>query len=156
MHKANNESKVPRNFVSKRPRSFAERGDKGTDKRLTLLVVENNSSLCDLLSLYFTGHGYHVLTAKDGDSALHNMDHEEIHVVFLDLMLPGTDGFEVLRQIRQRSRDKPPYVIVVTAHTSEKDRNLVLELGANEYMPKPFHFVRLLERVQNVERYLVK
>jgi DNA-binding response OmpR family regulator len=96
-----------------------------------------------------------VRTANDGESALEVMRNEEIHLVLLDLMLPRMDGFTVLREIRERSGGKPPYVIVVSAGASTKDRNLVLELGANEYMPKPFHLMRLLERIQKVEKYLL-
>ncbi len=125
------------------------------DKKLTLLVVEDNDSLCDLLRLYFMRYGYHIRTANNGESALDIIDNDEIHLVLLDLMLPGIDGFSVLRHLRKRSGDKPPYVIVISALTSTKDRNLVFELGANEYMDKPFHFVRLRDRVQNVETNLL-
>ena len=117
--------------------------------------MEDNGSLRDLLSQYFMRYGYHIRTAKDGESALEVIDNDEIHLVLLDLMLPGIDGFTVLRQIREQSGDKPPYVIVTSACASTIDRNLVLELGANEYMPKPFHFLRLRERVQNVETGLL-
>jgi CheY-like chemotaxis protein len=129
--------------------------ENGVDKKLTILVVEDHGSLCDMLSLYFMRYGYHVRTANDGESALNILANEEIHLVLLDLMLPRMDGFTVLRQIRERSGDKPPYVIVVSAGASIKDRSLVLELGANEYMPKPFHLMRLLERIQSVEKYLL-
>jgi DNA-binding response OmpR family regulator len=139
----------------KRPRATLDSNDKRPDKKLTILVVDDHSSLCDILTLYFMRYGYHVRTANDGESALDLLGTEEIHLVLLDLMLPRMDGFAVLRQIRERSRDKLPYVIVVSAGASSKDRNLVLELGANEYMPKPFHLIRLLERVQNVEKYLL-
>ena len=117
--------------------------------------MEDNGSLRDLLSQYFMRYGYHIRTAKDGESALEVIDNDEIHLVLLDLMLPGIDGFTVLRQIREHSGDKPPYVIVTSACSSTIDRNLALELGANEYMPKPFHFLRLRERVQNVETDLL-
>ena len=75
--------------------------------------------------------------------------------MFLDLMLPRLDGFGVLKQLRQERPDGTPYVIVVSAGASEKDRNKVLELGANEYMSKPFHLTRLLERVRLVEKSLL-
>jgi DNA-binding response OmpR family regulator len=138
----------------KRPRPIAQDHVKSPDKKLTILVVEDHGSLCDMLSLYFMRYGYHVRTASDGESALQIMNQEEIHLVLLDLMLPRMDGFAVLRQIRERAVGKPPYVIVVSAGASNKDRNLVLDLGANEYMPKPFHLMRLLERIQNVEKYM--
>lgn len=139
----------------KRPGALAKNSDKSLDKKLTILVVEDHGSLCDMLSLYFMRYGYHVRTASDGESALDIMDHEEIHLVLLDLMLPRMDGFTVLRRIRGRGDGKPPYVIVVSAGASTGDRNLVLDLGADEYMPKPFHLMRLLERIQNVEKYLL-
>jgi DNA-binding response OmpR family regulator len=139
----------------KRQRSTAHERDKSSDKKLTILVVEDHGSLCDMLSLYFMRYGYHVRTANDGESALDIMNHEEIHLVLLDLMLPRMDGFAVLRQIRERAGGKSPYIIVVSAGASAKDRNLVLDLGANEYLPKPFHLMRLLERIQNVEKYLL-
>jgi DNA-binding response OmpR family regulator len=139
----------------KRVRSSGHGPGRSSDKKLTILVVEDHGSLCDMLSLYFMRYGYHVRTANDGEAALEIMDHEEIHLVLLDLMLPRMDGFSVLRQIRERASVKAPYVIVVSAGASNKDRNLVLELGADEYMPKPFHLMRLLERIQNVEKLLL-
>ena len=90
-------------------------------------------------------YGYHVRSAKDGETALGVLANEEIDLVLLDPMLPRMDGFAVLRLIRERSGGTPPYVIVVSAGASTKDRNLVLGLGANEYMAKPFHLIRLLE-----------
>lgn len=122
--------------------------------KLSILVVEDHSSLCDLLSLYLMRHGYHVRTASNGAGALEVLAKEEIHLILLDLMLPRLDGFEVLRQIHQTCREHLPYIIVVSAGASERDRNKVLEMGANEYMPKPFHLMRLLERIQVVEKYL--
>ena len=130
-------------------------GTKPAPDKLVILVVEDHSSLCDLLSLYFMRHGYHVRTANDGQSALEILSREEIHLVLLDLMLPRVDGFEVLRQIHRTDQEKTPYIIVVSAGASERDRKKVLELGANEYMPKPFHLLRLLERVQAVEKFLL-
>ena len=139
----------------KRQRAAGQNHGKSPDKKLTILVVEDHGSLCDMLSLYFMRYGYHVRTANDGESALEIMNREEIHLVLLDLMLPRMDGFAVLRQIRERTGGKPPYIIVVSAGASTKDRHLVLDLGANEFMPKPFHLMRLLERIQNVEKYLL-
>ena len=140
---------------------FPSRAGKSADDtklapdKLVILVVEDHNSLCDLLSLYFMRHGYHVRTANDGQSALEILSREEIHLVLLDLMLPRVDGFEVLRQIHRTHQEKTPYIIVVSAGASERDRKKVLELGANEYMPKPFHLLRLLERVQAVEKFLL-
>jgi DNA-binding response OmpR family regulator len=129
--------------------------DQSLKKRLTILVVEDHGSLCDMLSLYFMRYGYHVRTANDGEAALALLAAEQIHLVLLDLMLPGLDGFSVLREIRQHSLHKSPYVIVVSAGASVEDRATVLDLGANEYIGKPFHLIRLLERIQHVEQRLL-
>lgn len=139
-----------------RPQPPSDQSAKSSGRKLTILIVEDHGSLCDMLSLYFMRYGYHVRTASDGENALSILDHEDVHLVLLDLMLPRIDGFAVLRQIRERGEGKHPYVIVVSAGASTKDRSRVLELGANEYMPKPFHLMRLLERIQNVEKYLLR
>jgi len=122
--------------------------------KLSILVVEDHNSLCDLLSLYLMRHGYHVRTASNGEGALDILAKEEIHLVLLDLMLPRVDGFEVLRHVHNSARPRQPYIIVVSAGASERDRKKVLELGADEYMPKPFHLMRLLERIQVIEKDL--
>lgn len=131
-------------------------GETASSKRLTILVVEDHGSLCEMLSLYLIRHGYHVRTADNGQAALNVLAKEEIDLVLLDLMLPRMDGFAVLKHVRKTHEYKNPYIIIVSAGASEKDRNRVLELGANEYMPKPFHLIRLLERIQAVEKYLLR
>lgn len=136
------------------PTALALPEDKPAANKLMLLVVEDHSSLCDMVSLFMMRHGYHVRTANNGESALEILSREEIHLVLLDLMLPKLDGFEVLRQVDKSQGDRFPYIIVVSAGASETDRRKVLDLGANEYMPKPFHLNRLLERVQAVEKFL--
>jgi CheY-like chemotaxis protein/HD-like signal output (HDOD) protein len=139
------------------PRNESEVGmpKNPSKKKLTILVVEDHSSLCELLSLYLIRHGYQVRSADNGESALEKLSSETIHLVLLDLMLPRLDGFAVLQQLREKPSNPVPYIIVVSAGVSERDRNKVLELGANEYMPKPFHLMRLLERIQIVEKYLL-
>jgi len=146
-------------FPARREYPRVEADDAGaTDAKpdkLTILIVEDHGSLCEMLSMCFIRFGYHVRTARNGMVALDILAREKIHLVLLDLMLPQVDGFAVLKSLRERQSEKLPYVIVVSAGASEKDRNKVLELGANEYMPKPFHITRLLERVQTVEKYLL-
>jgi HD-like signal output (HDOD) protein/ActR/RegA family two-component response regulator len=128
---------------------------RSSTKTLTLLVVEDHRSFCEMLSLYFMRYGYHVHTGDNSKTALEILSKEEIHLVLLDLMLPRLDGFAVLKQLREKPTRHKPYVIVISAGASARDRNKVLELGANEYMPKPFHLIRVLERIQTVEKYLL-
>jgi CheY-like chemotaxis protein/HD-like signal output (HDOD) protein len=139
------------------PRNETEVGmqKKPSTKKLTILVVEDHGSLCEMLSLHFMRYGYHVCTADNGKGALEMLSNERIHLVLLDLMLPRLDGFAFLKGLREKSEGSTPYIIVVSAGASERDRNKVLDLGANEYMPKPFHLMRLLERIQTVQKYLL-
>ncbi len=131
-------------------------GENDSSRRLTILVVEDHGSLCEMLSLYLIRYGYHVRTADNGEAALDLLSKETIDLVLLDLMLPRLDGFTVLKHVREMFESNKPYIIIVSAGASEKDRNRVLELGANEYMPKPFHLKRLLERIRAVEKYLLR
>ena len=141
-------------FPPRNEREAAEMPTKTSTKKLTILVVEDHGSLCEMLSLYFMRYGYHVRTADNGKTALDILSNGKIHLVLLDLMLPRLDGFAVLKELREKRQASAPYIIVVSAGASARDRNKVLELGANEYMPKPFHLMRLLERIQTVEKYL--
>jgi two-component system OmpR family response regulator len=124
-------------------------------KKLMILVVEDHGSLREMLSLYLMRHGYHVRTADNGESALEKLSKQKFHLVLLDLMLPRLDGFAVLKRLHDMPRNPIPYIIVISAGALEKDRHKVLELGANEYMPKPFNLMRLLERIETVEKYLL-
>lgn len=124
-------------------------------EKLVLLVVEDHGTLCEMVSLFLMRCGYQVRTASNGVIALEILAREEIHMVLLDLMLPRVDGFAVLRQIHKSRQEMLPYIIVVSAGASDHDRRKVLDLGANEYLPKPFQLARLLERVQAVEKYLL-
>ncbi|HEY2990907.1 MAG TPA: HDOD domain-containing protein [Candidatus Binatia bacterium] len=123
-------------------------------KKLTILVVEDHGSLCEVLGLYFMRSGYHVRTAGDGESALEILSKEEIHLLVLDLRLPRLDGFGLLQKLQGRREDQWPYIIVISAQGADMDRRQVLELGADEYLPKPFHLASLLEKIQAVERQL--
>lgn len=124
-------------------------------EKLVLLVVEDHGSLCDMVSLFLMRSGYHVRTANNGAIALEILAREEIHIMLLDLMLPQVGGFEVLRQVHKTRQKMLPYIIVVSAGASDQDRKKLLDLGADEFLPKPFHLARLLERVQAVEQYLL-
>jgi DNA-binding response OmpR family regulator len=95
--------------------------------------------------------GYHIRTAGNGKAAIEILATEDIDLLLLDLMLPWVDGFEVLEKLKIEQEDRFPYVIVVSALTTEADRKKVQELGGNDYLPKPFHLPNLLERIQAIE-----
>ncbi len=114
--------------------------------RPTLLIVEDDPAIREGLELTLGLEGYHTHAVVDGDQALAYLGRERIDLVLLDVMLPGRNGFEVLREIRRRRLDLP--VILLTARTDEADKVLGLELGADDYVTKPFGLAELRARIR--------
>ncbi|GMA70028.1 DNA-binding response regulator [Leuconostoc litchii] len=110
-----------------------------------VLVVDDEKPISDIIKFNLTKEGYDVVTAADGQEALDMYNDESPDLVLLDQMLPEVDGIEVLRQIRSKS-DIP--VIMVTAKDSEIDKVLGLEMGADDYVTKPFSNRELVARVK--------
>jgi two-component system, OmpR family, response regulator RegX3 len=114
-----------------------------------VLVVEDEESISDALSYLLRKEGYDVTVAADGDTALSEFDRSGHDLVLLDLMLPGMSGTEVCKALRTRSNVP---VIMVTAKDSEVDKVVGLELGADDYVTKPFSSRELVARVRAVLR----
>lgn len=114
-----------------------------------VLVVEDEESFSEAISFMLRKEGFEVAVAADGNSALTEFDQNGADIVLLDLMLPGLSGTEVCREIRKRS--KVP-VIMVTAKDSEIDKVVGLELGADDYVTKPFSSRELIARIKAVLR----
>jgi two-component system response regulator RegX3 len=114
-----------------------------------VLVVEDEESFSDALSYMLRREGFEVAVAATGDAALEAFDRDGADLVLLDLMLPGIPGTEVCRQLRQRSRVP---VIMLTAKDSEIDKVVGLELGADDYVTKPFSSRELVARIRAVLR----
>jgi two-component system response regulator CpxR len=114
-----------------------------------VLIVDDDVELCALLSEYLGGHGYRVSSAHDGAAGLRRALDGSHHLVILDVMLPVLDGFEVLRQVRQRSNVP---VIMLTARAEEHDRVKGFGDGVDDYLVKPFAAAELLGRVRAVLR----
>jgi DNA-binding response OmpR family regulator len=114
-----------------------------------ILVVDDKTNVRDLLREYMTQQGFTVATAVNGREALYAARHEHPDVILLDIMMPEMDGYEFLRQYR-RERSVP--VIVLTARDEESEAVLGLELGADDYVLKPFRMQELAARVRAVLR----
>jgi DNA-binding response OmpR family regulator len=114
-----------------------------------VLVVDDEPTIVDLLAYNLRRAGYQVSVARDGEEALAVARRERPDLIILDLMLPRLDGLDVCRAIR-RERDVP--IIMLTARESEIDRVVGLELGADDYVVKPFSVRELMVRVKNVLR----
>ncbi len=111
----------------------------------TILVVDDQSSVRTLLKDYLTSQGYRVVTANDGQDALFVARHEQPNLVLLDIMMPKMDGYQFLSAFR---RENQVPVIVLSAKEEETDTVLGLELGADDYVIKPFRMRELLARVR--------
>ena len=116
-----------------------------------ILIIDDDEKLRKLLKEYLEGYEFKVLTLPDGEAVLNAMSKESPAFVILDVMLPKKDGLEVLKEIRAAS--KVP-VIMLTAKGEEADRVVGLELGADDYLPKPFSPRELLARIRAVLRRL--
>src|SRR5512136_2015747 len=103
----------------------------------TLLIIEDEPELVRVLRSYLEQAGYSVLTALRGDVGLTTWEDKHPDLVILDLNLPGMDGLDVARRIRQNETRRTP-IIMLTARINESDQLLGLELGADDYIPKPF------------------
>ena len=116
-----------------------------------ILVVEDEKNIVDILAFNLKREGYEVVTAMDGAAGLALALAEDPDLILLDLMLPKLDGFEVCRRLREQGRTTP--VIMLTAREEESDKVLGLELGADDYITKPFSMRELLARVKaNIRR----
>ena len=115
----------------------------------TILVVDDQSNVRQLLQEYLTEQGYQVLTATDGQNALYTARHTTPDLILLDIMMPKMDGYQFLRQYRQE-RQTP--IIIITAREEETDAVLGLDLGADDYVIKPFRMRELLSRIRALLR----
>jgi two-component system response regulator CpxR len=113
------------------------------------LLVDDDAELCSLLGEFLRREGFTVSCEHDGVRGLEHAADAGIDLVVLDVMLPGLDGFEILRRLRQRS--KVP-VIMLTARGEDVDRIVGLELGADDYLPKPFNPRELAARIRAILR----
>jgi DNA-binding response OmpR family regulator len=120
--------------------------------RSTILVVDDEKDLVDLIAYNLTRNGYRVLTADSGDQALAIARRDRPDLVVLDLMLPGTSGTEVARQLRADSRTAHLPIVMLTAKSEETDVIVGLTLGADDYVTKPFSMKILLARLNTVLR----
>ena len=114
-----------------------------------ILLIDDDVELCSMLTEYLGKNGFRVRTAHRGDTGLKAAQQRPWSLILLDVMLPGMDGFEVLKRIRAES---PVNVLLLTARGEDVDRIVGLEIGANDYVPKPFNPRELLARMRAVLR----
>ena len=115
----------------------------------TVLLVEDEPSVGELVRAYLTRDGYTVVWVRSGEEAIVELERHHIRIVLLDIGLPGLDGFEVCREMRARSRVP---ILMLTARDEEADRIVGLEVGADDYLTKPFSPRELVARMKAILR----
>jgi two-component system, OmpR family, alkaline phosphatase synthesis response regulator PhoP len=118
--------------------------------RKRILVVDDEIYIVHILEFTLTMEGYEVLTAADGEEALRRLEQDRPDLVVLDIMMPKVDGYEVLRRIRADEESRHLPVILLSAKGRPIDRETGLEIGADDYIVKPFSPRRLLEKIQDL------
>jgi two-component system, OmpR family, response regulator len=114
-----------------------------------ILVVDDQNDICEVVQDYLVGEGYRVSTANDGTAMRRIIAQNQVDLVILDLMLPGEDGLTLAQALRGESNIG---IIILTGRGETVDRIIGLEMGADDYLPKPFHLRELLARVKSVLR----
>ena len=117
-----------------------------------ILVVDDEENIAELISYNLTSNGYKVIIANNGNDAVKLAVEEKPNLILLDLMIPGKDGYDVCKDIRSNSEIRNTPIIMLTAKSEELDKILGLELGADDYITKPFSVRELLARVNAVLR----
>jgi two-component system response regulator VicR len=112
----------------------------------TILIVDDEKTIVDVLKFILSREGFDTVEAYDGEEALQRYDEKRPDLILLDVMLPHTDGFEVCRRIRERDRLTP--IIMLTAREEETDKIFGLDIGADDYVTKPFKNLELMARVK--------
>jgi two-component system phosphate regulon response regulator OmpR len=121
-----------------------------TQETTKILVVDDDMRLRSLLERYLVEQGYIVRSVANYEQMTRLMERENFHLLVLDLMLPGEDGLSICRKLRQQENEVP--IIMLTAKGDEVDRIIGLEMGADDYLPKPFNPRELLARIRAVLR----
>ena len=124
----------------------------GEDKPLTVLVADDNKDLVEIIKTVLSQSRYRVVSAADGEEAMEKLAGEQVDIALLDIMMPKMTAFQVCRKIREDPRLKSIYVIFLTALAGGDERVKGLEVGADDYIIKPFYFPELLARIGVGER----
>ena len=116
-----------------------------------ILVCDDDKEIVDAIDIYLSQEGYHILKAYDGLQAIENMKKEEVHLILLDIMMPNLDGIRATRKIRETSSVP---IIMLSAKSEDVDKILGLNIGADDYITKPFNPLELIARVKSqLRRY---
>ena len=117
-----------------------------------ILIVEDEKDIIKMLRYNLEKEGFKVIDARDGEDAMDSAVRQQPNLILLDLMLPGMDGLEVCKALKKESKTNPIPIIMLTAKSQESDKVVGLELGADDYITKPFSPRELIARIKAVLR----
>lgn len=118
----------------------------------TILIVDDEKEIRNLIAIYLKNEGYQVLEASDGEEGLQLLKKQEVHLIVLDLMMPNVDGMEMCMKVRELA-EMP--IIMLTAKSQDMDKIMGLTIGADDYVTKPFNPLELVARIKSqLRRYL--
>ena len=117
--------------------------------QINILVVDDEKEIADLVEIYLVSDGYKVFKANNALDGLEILEKEEIHLVLLDIMMPGMDGLEMCRKIRETNNIP---IIMLSAKSTDLDKILGLEYGADDYITKPFNILEVKARIKAIMR----
>lgn len=125
--------------------------EKGNQKMYNILVCDDDREIVDAIEIYLSQEGYRILKAYDGIQAVNMLKQEEIHLLLIDVMMPNLDGIRATRKIREYSSIP---IIILSAKSEDVDKILGLNIGADDYITKPFNPLELIARVKSqLRRY---
>ena len=119
-------------------------------KKLRILVADDDIAIAKFIQVNLKVRGYEVIAAGDGKNAIEAMESNQVDLMILDIMMPGMDGIEVCRRIREWSQVP---IIMLSASGEENNKVRCLEMGADDYLTKPFNLAELLARIQTAFRH---
>ncbi|MBA2392447.1 MAG: response regulator, partial [Ktedonobacteraceae bacterium] len=119
-------------------------------RKASILIVDDEDEILRALQRSLSAHGYEVFTANNGEKALATIEQQTLHLMLLDLGLPGMSGLEVCKRVRAQS-NLP--IIVISVKNKERDKVLALDLGADDYVSKPFGIDEVLARIRVALRH---
>ena len=132
------------------PEAFQPAGKENSVDRKRILVVDDEIYIVHILEFSLSMEGFDVITASDGEEALRKIESERPDLMVLDIMMPGMDGYEVCRRVRETKMTSDLPIILLSAKGRPVDRETGMEAGADDYIVKPFSPRRLLDRIRDI------
>ncbi len=117
-----------------------------------ILIIDDEVAIIELMEIYLSNEGYHIYTAFNGADGLKILQENQIHLVVLDIMMPGMDGLETCQKIRQHNTIP---IIMLSSKSEDMDKILGLGIGADDYMVKPFNPMELIARIKSQLRRFI-